>query len=98
MATTPLSLPLANALYNTVPTTDPLHYININKTLNTAGWRTYHQHQRLPKMLTGNRGELGLKGSDAGDASFGSDTDSSFEAGVAGSGLPRALRPPDSRL
>ncbi len=49
-------------------------------------------------MPTDNRGELDLKGSDAGDASFGSDTDLGFEAGIAGSGLPRALRPPDSRL
>jgi hypothetical protein len=47
-------------------------------------------------MPTDNRGELDLKGSDAGDASFGSDTDLGFEAGIAGSGLPRALRPPDS--
>ena len=47
-------------------------------------------------MPTDNRGELDLKGSDAGDASFSSDTDWGFEAGIAGSGIPRALRPPDS--
>ena len=47
-------------------------------------------------MPTDNRGELDLKGSDAGDANFGSDADLGFEAGAVGSGLSRALRPPDS--